>query len=842
MKRPIYLLWLLLLPLSVQAQEVTINGRIADMQTSEGLYGANIYVRQQRKGKTSDEQGRFKLRLPKGRKTELEISYVGYQSQTLHLQLQNDTVLNIKLEQDNRLPEVDVYADQISGIGTSQMSAIEMPIEEVKKLPMLFGEVDVMKAIQKLPGVQSAGDGQAGIYVRGGNYDQNQITLDGATIYNAEHLKGFVSAINPDLVKDLAFYKGAFPARYGGQLSSVVDVSIREGDMQTYRGELSLGMLSSKLAVEGPVWEDRTSFHVGGRLSYLDKIVLPLLESVANNENAMTPYTNLNYYDLTAKLSHKFSDKNRLSAFFYAGHDTNDVSPKQNEKQDEKPDNNQKQISKAGTENNWGNLITNLRWSYQPNERFLMSTGLNYSNYHYNLKHKDYQYTETSQNGVLSTQRIQDAYVLSHSNIDEVSLNMDFLLTPNKRHHLRWGAKASYQTLHPSIRVFEEKYSKELKITDYEEWTSTTDTVLGNGKQKLAVAAFYLEDDWELTRRLKVNAGLRYAWFAVPEKNYHSWEPRLSLRWLLRDNMALKLSYAYMAQGIHLLSSTNLVMPSDIWISIDKDIPLTKSNQWAVGYNYEIEKGFNLSIEGFYKQMDNLLEYREGYSTKSPADSWRDKIVTGKGEAYGVELFLQKNTGKTTGWIGYTWSKSLRLFNRPGEELFFGKKFYAGNDRRHNLNLVANHRFSNQWEVSLAWNYQTGRRGTLSTTTFYAGSSSDPSIGPTSGNNFGGGIGPTVVYPEEQQNTLSILRFLPILRSYKERNGYQLPAVHRLDLGVTYTWKSERWENKLNFSIYNVYNRHNVSNIYWGYENRQTVLKGVCLLPFLPSISYTVKL
>lgn len=198
MKRPIYLLWLLLLPLSVQAQEVTINGRIADMQTSEGLYGANIYVRQQKKGKTSDEQGRFKLRLPKGRKTELEISYVGYQSQTLHLQLQNDTVLNIKLEQDNRLPEVDVYADQISGIGTSQMSAIEMPIEEVKKLPMLFGEVDVMKAIQKLPGVQSAGDGQAGIYVRGGNYDQNQITLDGATIYNAEHLKGFVSAINPD--------------------------------------------------------------------------------------------------------------------------------------------------------------------------------------------------------------------------------------------------------------------------------------------------------------------------------------------------------------------------------------------------------------------------------------------------------------------------------------------------------------------------------------------------------------------------------------------------------------------------------------------------------------------
>lgn len=841
MKRLIYLLWLLLLAFSVQAQEVTVSGRIVDSKTSESLYGANIYARQLRKGETSDGQGRFKLLLPKGRKVELVISYVGYQSQTLQLQLQNDTVLNIRLKQDNRLPEVDVYADQISGIGTSQMSAIEMPIEEVKKLPMLFGEVDVMKAIQKLPGVQSAGDGQAGIYVRGGNYDQNQITLDGATIYNAEHLKGFVSAINPDLVKDLAFYKGAFPARYGGQLSSVVDVSIREGNTQTYRGELSLGMLSSKLAVEGPIWKDRTSFHVGGRLSYLDKIVLPLLESVADNEKAMSPYTNLNYYDLTAKLTHRFSDKSRLSALFYAGHDTNDVSPNQNETKNDNPDNNRKQISKAGTENNWGNLITNLRWTYQPNGHFLMNTGLNYSSYHYNLKHKDYQYSETSLDGKLTAQQIQDAYVLSHSDIDEVSLNMDFLLTPNKRHHLRWGAKASYQTFHPSIRVFEENYKKELKITDYEEWTSKTDTVLGNGKQKLAVAALYLEDDWELTRRLKVNAGLRYALFAVPEKNYHSLEPRFSLRWLLCDDMALKLSYAHMAQGIHLLSSTNLVMPSDIWISIDKDIPVTKSNQWAVGYNYEIEKGFNLSIEGFYKQMDNLLEYREGYSTKSPADSWRDKIVTGEGESYGVELFLQKNTGNTTGWIGYTWSKSLRLFDRPSEELFSSQKFYAGNDRRHNLNIVANHRFNEHWEVSLAWNYQTGRRGTLSTTTFYAGSSSDPSISPNFSNDLI--IGQVAVArPEEQQNTLSILRFLPIVRSYKERNGYQLPTVHRLDMGVTYTWKSGQWENKLNFSIYNVYNRHNVSNIYWGYENKKTVLKGVCLLPFLPSISYTVKL
>lgn len=841
MKRKLYLLWLLLLAIPVHSQEVIVNGRIFDAQTDENLYGANVYVPQLRKGTTSDELGKFKLQLPKGEKLRLAISYVGYLSQTLQLQLQNDTILNIRLSQDNQLPEVDVYASQVSGINTSQMSALEMPIEQIKKLPTLFGEVDVLKAIQKLPGVQSSGDGQAGIYVRGGNYDQNQITLDGATIYNAEHLKGFVSAINPDLVRDLTFYKGAFPARYGGQLSSIVDVSIEDGDMKNYRGELNLGMLSSKIDVKGPVWKDRTSFHVGARLSYLDKIVLPMLESVADNKNTTSPYANLNYYDLTAKLTHRFSDKNRLSALFYVGHDTNDVSPNQNEMHANEADKEEKQITKAGTENNWGNLLTNLRWAYQPNGHFHMNTGLNYSSYRYNLKQMDYRYSEFNMGGKLEQLRIQDSYVLSHSDIDEVSINMDFLLTSAKRHHLRWGTKASYQTFSPFINVFEDNYLKVWKEKEYKEYTSKTDTVLGNGKQKLTVASLYLEDDWEVTRRLKVNAGLRYALFAVPEKNYHSLEPRLSLRWLLRDNMAVKLSYAHMAQGIHLLSSTNLVMPSDIWIGIDKDIPVTKSDQWAVGYNYEIEKGFNLSLEGFYKQMDNLLEYREGYSPQLPVNSWRSNVVTGEGESYGVEFFLQKNTGNTTGWIGYTWSKSLRLFDRPGEELFAGKKFYAGNDRRHNLNLVANHRFNENWEVSLSWNYQTGRRGTLSTTTFYTGSSNNPNFSPGFEGDFYAGYATNTV-PGENLNTLSIFRYLPIARSYKERNGYQLPAVHRLDAGVTYTWKSGSLENKLNFSIYNVYNRHNVSNIYWGYENRETVLKGVCLLPFLPSISYTLKL
>ena len=832
MKKLLYLigaLCLLLLP--VQAQHVmVINGRITDAQTGESLQGANIYLKQQKKGTTSGHEGNFRLALPAGRKTEMRISYVGYRTQHLQLQLQNDTTLHIRLLQDNRLAEVDVYADrQLSGVGTSQMSAIEMPIEQVKKLPMLFGEADVMKALQKLPGVQSASDGQAGIFVRGGGYDQNQITLDGATIYNAEHLKGFLSAINPDLVRSLAFYKGAFPARYGGQLSSVVDIGIRDGNMQQYRGEASLGMLSSKIHAEGPIWKDRTSFNIGARFSYFDKIVQPVLKAVADNKGAMTPYVNLNYYDITAKLTHRISDRQKLSALFYIGQDVNDVSPSQEGEEDLDV----KRISRTGTENNWGNLIARAGWDFRPTDMLQISTGLNYSSYKYNLKQKDYLYHERKKDGKQTRLSIEDSYVASHSGIDEMMANADFHYTANKRHQLRWGAKISHRTFKPSIDIYEKKYTKELTEEDYREKTSLTDTVMGGNEQELTMAAAYMEGDLALSGRLKANIGLRYALFAVPDKTYHSLEPRLSLRWLLRSDMALKISYAHMAQGIHLLSSTNLVMPSDIWISIDKYLSPMKSDQWALGYNHEIGKGFDLSIEGFYKRMDNLLEYREGYSLMTPTHRWANQVVTGVGESFGAELLLQKTTGKTTGWLAYTWSKSLRLFNRPGEEIFSGKKYYAGNDRRHNLNLVVNHRFNEHWEASLTWNYQTGRRGTLSTTSFMGS-------GPSEFNHV------SSTYEENLKNTLSIIHYLPILSSYKVRNGYRLPDIHRLDLEVTYTWMMGKWENKVNVSLYNVYNRQNISNIYWGYDSNKKdakqVLKGICLLPMLPSISYTLKL
>lgn len=824
-------------PTSLAVKNCKLSGRVVDASTQAPLSGANIYLPRYRQGRTSNDNGTFELPVPMGKAVEIQVSYVGYITRTYQISLSKDSLLNVELRQDNRLSEVEVLATkQEFSVESSQMSAIEMPIEQVKRLPSLFGETDVLKALQKLPGVQASNDGQAGIFVRGGNYDQNQITMDGATLYNAEHLKGFVSAINTDMVDNLVFYKGAFPARYGGQLSSVVDVGMKSGNFERYHGELNLGVLSSRVHMEGPLWRNRTSLNIGARASYFDWLVQPILENVADNKNAISPYANVNYYDVTAKLTHLFSTKNRLSLFFYWGNDVNDASPTTGSMEQESESTSQLLQSSSSMKNDWGNLASSLNWTYQPNEHWYMNTYVGYSSYRYNLTQHSYQKNEVYSKGVLHTLLDQDKQVYSHSGVDELSAMLNFNWVPTRLHSLRWGVQVSHRTFNPVIEVNENGYERQLLDNgEYAEQTWQTDTIIGH-RQQLTTASVYIEDDWTFNKQWKANIGLRYALFQVKQKTYHSVEPRVSLRWMFRNDMSLKASYTRMAQGFHLLSSSNLVMPSDIWVSSTKHIPLMKSDQWALGYSYELLKGVNLSVEGFYKRMNNLLEYREGYSPSSYASDWAKWVVTGKGESYGAELLLQKSLGNTTGWIAYTWSKSLRLFDRPGEELFSGRKYYAGNDRRHNLNIVFNHRFNKHWDVSLTWTYQSGRRGTLPTTSFYGAMPDESGSTTTTSSLYLSYLTP------DQYSGSAFIGFFPTVQSYKERNGYQLPAIHRLDGGVTYRLQHGKLESRINLSVYNIYNHQNISNVYLGYDNNRPVLKGICLLPVMPSISYTLKL
>lgn len=854
----LFCLLLLFSTLSLFAQRAVVSGQVTDAATGEALHGAHVYLQQYRQGQSSDKEGRFKLMLPKHSPVEVTISYVGYTTRRFTLRLSSDTLLNVRLRQDNRLSDVTVYGSrQDFGVESSQMSAVEMPIAEIRKLPMLFGEVDVMKALQKLPGVQSGGDGHAGIYVRGGSYDQNQITMDGATLYNAEHLKGFVSAINADAVENVVFYKGAFPARYGGQLSSVVDIGMKIGDMQRYHVGLDVGVLSSKIHLEGPIWKNRTSFNVAARASYFDWFVQPILERISENKNALTPYANVNYYDLSAKVVHRFSDKNQLSAFFYMGKDIDNQSPSDSELHTEEKSGElyvvTDRIRHDATENEWGNQVANLTWSYHRNEKISMDVGLSYSKYDYRLLQlSDYNdYKEQFAAG--KSQRYEYHKNITSTNFlsEIVDVNGSFSIrySPTDRHIFRFGMKAGLQRFFPRMDIFQDKYSEKLTLKDTLVTINKIDTVLGKNREYLYTASLYAEDEWNISRTWKANVGLRYALFHADGRSYHSLEPRLSLRWLFRDDMSLKLSYAHMSQGIHQLSSTNLVSPSDIWVPITSNVPLMHSDQVAIGYHYEISKGLNFSVEAYYKYMDNLLEYQEGASyVTAMQQRWDEKVALGAGDSYGVELYFQKRIGKSTGWVSYTWSKARRLFNRSGQELNGGRRFYATNDRRHNLNVAFSHRFNDRWEASLSWTYQSGRRGTLATTTYLNHLLDEHSQYVVSYQNVGNVIKGRLSLGNnyDSGNRVTpyhsgyIYRQTPF-STYEERNGFQLPATHRLDASLSYMLKHKHCSSMFNISVYNVYNQQNISNVYWGYSGNNEVLKGVCLLPIMPSLSYTIK-
>ena len=658
------------------------------------------------------------------------------------------------------------------------------------------------------------------------------ITLDGSTLYNGEHLKGFVSAINAEMVDNVVLYKGAFPARYGSRLSSVIDIGVREGDFESYHGSASIGMLSSKVQAEGPIWKGHTSFNVAARASYFGAIVQPLLKSVYDNKKAMEPYAKMNFYDVNAKLVHRFSESDRLSAVFYWGKDVSNSSPTDSETNFGSKSG-ETRTKKNETKNNWGNLVSSLYWTHTAGDRFLMNVNASFSLYDYRLSQNVSGYYESRKMGQLQRKTEEVSETRYDSKVKDASITADFRFRPVAAHDLRWGAKGSLQQLSPIIHAYSYNYD----YTPTKETRMETDRTIGK-RQNLLTASVYAEDDWTVASWLMANVGLRYSLFSVENKTYGSLEPRASVRFLLTPAMALKLSYARMAQGVHLLSSSNIVMPSDIWVPVTEKIPLMRSNQYAGGVNYEIMKGLEVSVEGYYKTMDNVLEYNNGASWLNCTGDWQSLVSLGKGRSYGVELMAQRSVGNTTGWVSYTWAKSLRTFDRPGQELNGGREFLAGNDKRHNFNIVVVQRLGQHWKLSASWTYQSGRRGILANTSMYGGvlQEWDPSIRPESS---------TLKEQEYMQNRDDAAHWAEMpgmFVTYRERNNYKLPDVHHLDVGITYSVNHRRFgASEVNLSFYNLYNQQNINSVYIGTNNKKYVLKGICMFPFMPSLTYTLK-
>ena len=591
-------------------------------------------------------------------------------------------------------------------------------------------------------------------------------------------------------------------------------------------------MLSSKVQAEGPIWKGHTSFNVAARASYFGAIVQPLLKSVYDNKKAMEPYAKMNFYDVNAKLVHRFSERDRLSAVFYWGKDVSNSSPTDSETNFGSKSG-EIRTKKNETKNNWGNLVSSLYWTHTAGDRFLVNVNASFSLYDYRLAQNVSGYYESRK--MVQIQRLTEdvSETRYDSKVKDASITADFRFRPVAAHDLRWGVKGSLQQLSPIIHAYSYNYDyTPSKVTRTE-----TDRTIGE-RQDLLTASIYAEDDWTVAPWLMANVGLRYSLFSVENKTYGSLEPRASVRFLLTPAMALKLSYARMAQGVHLLSSSNIVMPSDIWVPVTEKIPLMRSNQYAGGVNYEIMKGLEVSVEGYYKTMDNVLEYNNGASWLNCTGDWQSLVSLGKGRSYGVELMAQRSVGNTTGWVSYTWAKSLRTFDRPGQELNGGREFLAGNDKRHNFNIVVVQRLGQHWKLSASWTYQSGRRGILANTSMYGGvlQEWDPSFRPESS---------TLKEQEYMQNRDDAAHWAEMpgmFTTYRERNNYKLPDVHHLDVGITYSVNHRGFgASEVNLSFYNLYNQKNINSVYIGTNNKKYVLKGICMFPFMPSLTYTLK-
>jgi outer membrane receptor for ferrienterochelin and colicin len=812
-------LWLLFLPMGMATAQSptkthTISGYVTDGKSQETLIGASVYDASTMKGTVTNNFGYYTLKLNEGQ-VNMKASFVGFVPYEAVFNLKNDTVINIALKQSNQLNEVTVTARAMeSNVKGTQMSTIELPVTQLKKVPALFGETDVIKALQLLPGVQSGTEGSAGMYVRGGGPDENLILLDGVPLYNVNHAAGFFSAFNSDAIKNVTLYKGNFPARFGGRLSSVVDVHMKDGDMYEYHTNLSLGLIASKVNVEGPIVKGKTSFNLSFRRTYYDLITAPLADILVKqeaDEGKSSAWAGYYFYDLNLKVNHKFSDKDRLFLSIYSGDDKvyARVKYKDNYTSYYGEGSN---LEKLNLDWKWGNRIAALRWNHviQPN-LFMNVTGA-YTQYrHYmgagylsETNHPQSSYSESMDLGV-------------HSGIYDISAKADFDYKPFENHDVKFGANLTHHTYSPTTTAIH------LKETENEQTEYAFDSISNDARIRALETDLYVEDNWDISNFFKLNAGLHYSTFTVDNKTYHSLQPRLSMRALVTENFSLKAGYAYMSQYIHLLSSNAISLPTDLWVPVTGNVVPMNAHQVAVGAFYDW-KGFEFSVEGYYKKMHNVMEYKDGASFFSlDQTDWQDKVVMGDGWSYGVELFAQKQVGKFTGWVGYTWSHANRLFDRPGQELNFGRVFPAKYDRRHDLNIVLMYEFNKRIDVGATWIYSSGNCATLPLQGYHA-------------------LG---LYNYYDYYNPSVVQHI------ESRNNYRFNSYQRLDLVANFHKQKKHCERIFSINIYNtlchnnpfiVYPRdYEVYNPLTGETKYMKTLRQICIFPIIPTLSWQYK-
>lgn len=743
------------------AQKITISGYIKDETTKEVLIGASIVNTNTKTGTATNQYGFFSLTVPLADTVELVISFQGYKIQAKKIIAKENLRLNILLESSTGiLGEVVVIAGKNNrNVEKAQMGVIDVPLRAIKNLPVLIGERDLMKIIQLLPGVQGGQEGTTGFYVRGGNQDQNLVQLDEAAVYNPNHLFGLFSTFNINAINNVKLIKGGFPAEFGGRLSSILDITMKEGNKTKYQVEGGVGLLTNNITIQGPIKKNKSSFIVSARRSHIN-----LLLKAFSDANSTT----YKFYDVNAKMNFELGKKDHLFLSYFKG---NDDAAYNN-------------INGLNYTTGFGNSTGTLRWNHLFGAKIFSNTSVTYNDYNLALS--------TSQNNY---------YSLLYTGVKDITAKTDFAITPNSKHKIKTGFIFTRHRLSPasfSSRI--PRRGNQLKINK--------DSI---NKLYSNEMAFYAGDEWDASEKFSINYGVRVPVFSASGKTYSFIEPRITTKLSIGPNASIKASYTKMNQFLHLIPNATAGLPTDIWVPSGNKTKPQSATQYALGYFRNLkDNAIETSVEVYYKKMNNQVLFGEGKQLKINVNL-DSLMVYGKGESYGVEFFVKKNTGKLTGWVSYTLSKTDQQFS----DLNFGRAFPFKYDRRHSLSVTASYPLTKTWTISgvfvyssgVAFTIPTGRISTLNSGTIFEGN----------------------------------------YYVYEGRNNYRLAAYHRLDISVsnkkTVELFKKRYEREWNFGVYNAYSRQNPYFIYFEIDAlaSKPIAKQVSLLPIIPSISFNFK-
>jgi TonB-dependent receptor-like protein/carboxypeptidase-like protein len=758
-------------PTERRAEKYSVSGTVKSAKTGETILGATIRVTNSPTGTVSNEYGFYSLTLPGGN-YHLEISAVGFSVKSMDITLSSNFVMNVQLEEAAKdLQAVTVTASPSSrSLKSPQMGLEKINIKETKNIPVIFGEQDVLKTIQLLPGIKSAGDGNSGFYVRGGSADQNLILLDEAPVYNASHLLGFFSTFNSDAIKNVSVYKGGMPAQYGGRLSSVEDIKMNDGNNKNMDVSGGVGLISARLNVEGPIQQDKSSFLISGRRTYAD---LFLKLSTDTNVNRSQLY----FYDLNAKANYIFGDKDRLYLSGYFGRDV------------------LSQSNVAGI--NWGNTTATLRWNHLFSSKLFSNTSLIYSDYDYKIN------VNQSGNNFNIFSQIRDW------NIKE-----ELQWYAGSKNTITAGVNAIYHTIRPgeitssgedagvNSLTLPWRYSVESAAYATNTWTASDRFSLTYGLRVSAFTILGKGDYYNFDANGNVIDTMHYASGQVV-KTYVNPEPRIAASYQLNNNTSLKASYTRNSQYLHLVSNSTTASPTDKWVASTNVIKPEIADQWSVGYYKNLnEDKYELTVETYYKSMQNQIDYRDGANifTNTPIET---QLLFGIGRAYGIEWLFKKKAGKFTGWVSYTLSRTERKIDGINNDQWYN----ARQDRTHDIAIVGMYALNKKWNFSANWVFYTGD---------------------------------AVTFPNGKYTVGGEVYFY-----YTNRNGYRMPNYHRLDLGATCQLKKhKKYSSELAFSIYNAYGRQNAYQINFRQSKddpNTTEAVQISLFTFVPSISYNFK-